>query len=118
MDTECRGACPLCCRGAQFEWRSAELHDPPPAAVCGSTRLGKGACRLARAALRGQASPMPCAKRWTLSAAHIRRRRKLFGDDAAVRKGLLQVFVRVKPVARKLARCMAIEKEGLVKATW
>lgn len=44
--------------------------------------------------------------------------RKLFGDDEAVRKGLLQVYVRVKPVARKLVRCMAIEKEGLVKATW
>jgi hypothetical protein len=44
--------------------------------------------------------------------------RKLFGDDEAVRKGLLQVYVRVKPVARKLARCMAIEKDALVRATW
>jgi hypothetical protein len=46
--------------------------------------------------------------------------RKLFGEsDEAVRKGLLQVFVRVKPVTRKLERCMTIEKEGqLVKAVW
>jgi hypothetical protein len=35
-----------------------------------------------------------------------------------VRKGLLQVYVRVKPVARKLARCMAIERDALVRATW
>jgi hypothetical protein len=45
-------------------------------------------------------------------------RRKLFSDDAAVKKGLLQVYVRVKPVPRKLARCMAIERDALVRATW
>jgi hypothetical protein len=44
--------------------------------------------------------------------------RKLFLDDAAVRKGLLQVYVRVKPVAPKLQRCMVIEKGSLVKANW
>jgi hypothetical protein len=51
-------------------------------------------------------------------APAARPRRKLFADDAAVKSGLLQVYVRVKPVARKLARCMTIERDCLVKAIW
>ena len=57
---------------------------------------------------------------WHLSSPtpHNNNHRKLFGDDEAVRKGLLQVYVRVKPVAAKLVRCMQIEKQALVKAIW
>ena len=58
---------------------------------------------------------------WNRAATRLRvcmPRRQLFGDDEAVKKGLLQVFVRVKPVPRKLARCMTMERQGLVKAIW
>eukprot|EP00877_Chromochloris_zofingiensis_P006000 jgi/Chrzof1/1653/Cz10g16010.t1 len=46
--------------------------------------------------------------------------RKLFQDDAAVKSGLLQVFVRLKPIPSRADTCMtAANDEGrLLKATW
>lgn len=44
--------------------------------------------------------------------------RKLFQDDAAVKSGLLQVFVRMKPLPAATATCMVLDHNNLLKATW
>jgi hypothetical protein len=43
---------------------------------------------------------------------------KLFQDDAAVKSGLLQVFVRMKPVLDATETCMQLDQKQLLKATW
>lgn len=43
---------------------------------------------------------------------------KLFQDDAAVKSGLLQVFVRMKPVPIATETCMQLDHSALLKATW
>lgn len=43
---------------------------------------------------------------------------KLFQDDAAVKSGLLQVFVRMKPVPEATETCMQLDQKQLLKATW
>ena len=46
-------------------------------------------------------------------------RRKLFLEpDAAVRKGILQVFVRMKPQSSPGDTCMQLDHSNLLKATW
>jgi hypothetical protein len=45
-------------------------------------------------------------------------RSKLFQDDAAVKSGLLQVFVRMKPVPESTETCMQLDQNQLLKATW
>jgi hypothetical protein len=45
-------------------------------------------------------------------------RSKLFQDDAAVKSGLLQVFVRMKPVPDSTETCMQLDQNQLLKATW
>lgn len=44
--------------------------------------------------------------------------RKLFQDDAALRSGLLQVYVRLKPVPASTNTCMSLDHNQLLKATW
>jgi hypothetical protein len=44
--------------------------------------------------------------------------RKLFQDDAAVKNGVLQVFVRMKPVPDTIDTCMVLDPNHLLKATW
>jgi hypothetical protein len=44
--------------------------------------------------------------------------RKLFQDDAAVKNGVLQVFVRMKPVPDTTDTCMVLDHSHLLKATW
>ncbi|WIA16462.1 hypothetical protein OEZ85_013146 [Tetradesmus obliquus] len=44
--------------------------------------------------------------------------RKLFQDDAAVKNGVLQVFVRMKPVPDTTDTCMVLDPNHLLKATW
>lgn len=44
--------------------------------------------------------------------------RKLFQDDAAVKNGVLQVFVRMKPVSDTTDTCMVLDPNHLLKATW
>jgi hypothetical protein len=39
-------------------------------------------------------------------------------DDAAVKSGLLQVFVRMKPVSEATETCMHLDQNQLLKATW
>lgn len=43
---------------------------------------------------------------------------KLFQDDPAVKSGLLQVFVRMKPVPETTETCMQLEQSQLLKAIW
>jgi hypothetical protein len=43
---------------------------------------------------------------------------KLFQDDPAVKSGMLQVFVRMKPVPDTMATCMQLEQNQLLKAVW
>jgi hypothetical protein len=43
---------------------------------------------------------------------------KLFQDDPAVKSGMLQVFVRMKPVPETTETCMQLEQNQLLKAVW
>lgn len=44
--------------------------------------------------------------------------RKLFQDDAAVRSGLLQVYVRMKAMEAGAETCMKLDQDHMLKATW